>query len=569
MAKPEPAFHDQTNILPTGRLIIVFSALASALLITFIDQQSIGVVLPTIGRDLNSSSTITWAGTSSLIANTAFQVLYGRLSDIFGRKVMLVTCLGLLALGDLLCSFARTGPQFFAFRGISGVASGGIMALAMMVVSDVTTLKQRGKFMGILGSCIGLGNAVGPFISSAFTERVTWRALFWLLCPLAVCSGLILYFLLPPQTIPPEPLRAKLAKIDYAGILFSSAGTIVLLIPVSGIGTQFPSSSPKTIAMLTIGSVLLLLFGLNEWKVAKLPMFPFRLFKKPALAAMMVQNFLIGLAYYSIMFYLPIFYQTARQMTVIQSALLILPIVLPQSLASVASGQYMSRTNRYGEVIWVGFSLWVIAAAVESRFSRNFPLAGIVVTLIAQGMGVGFTFQPTLVAAQAHSARQDRAVVISSRNFLRALGGAAGLAIASALFSNTLVGHINSVSGVPADVVDEIKSSVFSMPDISGLTEEQRIIILETYTEASRSVFYFWEGCMGLCWLLMFFIKDKGLQRKEETQGNPVTASRREDEESGSITVSGDEGAPARAGEKANGLTTASRGETESHTDQR
>lgn len=175
-----------------------------------------------------------------------------------------------------------------------------------------------------------------------------------------------------------------------------------------------------------------------------------RLFKKPALAAMMVQNFLIGLAYYSIMYYLPIFYQTARQMTVIQSALLILPIVLPQSLASVASGQYMSRTNRYGEVIWVGFSLWVIAAAVESRFSRDFPLAGIIVTLIAQGMGVGFTFQPSefcvsrskvlydhwgylltlsctaLVAAQAHSAKQDRAVVISSRNFLRALGGAAG-----------------------------------------------------------------------------------------------------------------------------------------------
>ncbi|KAG6353762.1 hypothetical protein INS49_005240 [Diaporthe citri] len=141
-------------------------------------------------------------------------------------------------------------------------------------------------------------------------------------------------------------------------------------------------------------------------------------------------------------------------------------------------------------------------------------------------MGVGFTFQPTLVAAQAHSAKQDRAVVISSRNFLRALGGAAGLAIASALFSNTLVGHINSVSAVPADVVDEIKSSVFSMPDISGLTEEQRIIILDTYTRASRSVFYFWEGCMGLCWLLMFFIKDKGLQRKEETQGNTVTPAK-------------------------------------------
>lgn len=141
----EHVIHDQTNILPTKRLIVVFAALASALLITYIDQNSIGVALPTIGRELNSSSTIVWAGTSSLIANTAFQVLYGRLSDILGRKVILLTCLCLLGLGDLLCGFAKTGAQLYAFRGISGMANGGIMALVMMVVSDVTTLEQRGK----------------------------------------------------------------------------------------------------------------------------------------------------------------------------------------------------------------------------------------------------------------------------------------------------------------------------------------------------------------------------------------------------------------------------------------
>lgn len=112
---------------------------------------------------------------------------------------------------------------------------------------------------------------------------------------------------------------------------------------------------------------------------------------------MMVQNLMIGLAYYSVLYYLPLFYQIVRQMTVVQSALMILPVVLPQSLASIASGQYMSRTNRYGELIWAGFSLWVVAAAVESRFSRTFPLAGIIVTLVIQGIGVGFTFQPSKV----------------------------------------------------------------------------------------------------------------------------------------------------------------------------
>ena len=110
---------------------------------------------------------------------------------------------------------------------------------------------------------------------------------------------------------------------------------------------------------------------------------------------MMIQNLLIGFVYYSLLYYLPIFYQTARQMSVIHSALLILPLVLSQSLSSIASGQYMSRTNRYGEVIWVGFSLWVAAAASVCNFSRTFPLAGIIVTLIVQGCGLGFTFQPS------------------------------------------------------------------------------------------------------------------------------------------------------------------------------
>jgi len=134
-----------TNIHPKRQLIVVFAGLAFALLICFIDQNSIGIALPTIGRDLNSATTIAWAGTSSLIANTVFQVLYGRLSDILGRKAVFLSGVGLLAIGDLLCRFAKSGPQLYAFRGNSGVGSGGITALTMMIVSDIVTLEIRGK----------------------------------------------------------------------------------------------------------------------------------------------------------------------------------------------------------------------------------------------------------------------------------------------------------------------------------------------------------------------------------------------------------------------------------------
>jgi MFS family permease len=138
-----------TNILPKAQLIVVFCGLAFALLICFIDQNSIGIALPTIGADLHSATTIAWAGTSSLIANTVFQVLYGRLSDILGRKVVFLSAVGLLALGDLLCGFAKTGPQLYAFRGVSGVGNGGITALAMMIVSDIVTLENRGKLVNV------------------------------------------------------------------------------------------------------------------------------------------------------------------------------------------------------------------------------------------------------------------------------------------------------------------------------------------------------------------------------------------------------------------------------------
>lgn len=130
------------------------------------------------------------------------------------------------------------------------------------------------RYQGILGSCVGLGNTIGPFIAAGFTHSVTWRATFYFIAPLAVLVGVILYFLLPPQTIPPEPLKTKLSKIDYMGIILSSSGTILLLIPISGIGTQFEASSPMVISMLTLGSLLLFLFGINEWKFARLPMFP-------------------------------------------------------------------------------------------------------------------------------------------------------------------------------------------------------------------------------------------------------------------------------------------------------
>lgn len=173
----ERGLHDQTQVLAQKELIFAFCILSLSLLVGFIDQNGISVLLPSISRDLHAEDTIAWAGTSQLIANTVFQVLYGRLSDLFGRKNMLVSALVLLCLSDLACGLAVNSTMFYVFRGLAGVANGGITSLSMMIVSDLVTLKQRGKYQGILGVQVGLGNTFGPLIAAGFDLHLTWRGL--------------------------------------------------------------------------------------------------------------------------------------------------------------------------------------------------------------------------------------------------------------------------------------------------------------------------------------------------------------------------------------------------------
>jgi MFS family permease len=269
----EKGLHDQMEILPQSKLLIVLAALSLTLLIAFIDQNGIAVTLPTIAADLDAANTISWAGTSSLIANTTFQMLYGRLSDIFGRKVVYLAAIGLLSVSALLCGLSQNATMFYVFRGIAGIGGGGITNLSMIILSDVVTLEQRGKYQGIIGAFVGLGNVVGPFLAAGFISSTTWRAFFWMISPLAALVGVVSWWLLPSKP-PTAGFRENAKKIDYGGVLASSVAVIFILIPISGGGSYFPWDSPMVISMLVIGACSLVLFVLLEWKVAKLPMMP-------------------------------------------------------------------------------------------------------------------------------------------------------------------------------------------------------------------------------------------------------------------------------------------------------
>jgi MFS family permease len=302
----EDTLHDQPQLLDKKNILFVFALLALCLLVCFIDQNGIGVILPPIARDLNAQASISWAGTSALIANTVFQVLYGRLSDLFGRKNILVSALLLLSLSDLACGLSVNSTMLYIFRGLAGVANGGITSLTMMIVSDIVTLQDRGKYQGILGSMVGLGNALGPLIASAFAIHSTWRGLFYLLAPLIMLVvGLSWTYL--PSNMPHLDWKETIGKIDFLGLFTGTAAVILLLIPISEGGHQgTPWDSAEVIAMLCVGGTCFIAFLLVEWKWARLPIMPLDMFKIPSVAAMLAQSFFLGASYYSYLYFLPL-----------------------------------------------------------------------------------------------------------------------------------------------------------------------------------------------------------------------------------------------------------------------
>lgn len=518
----EAALRDQENLLPKRQLLLTFGVLAVTFLVYFIDQNGIGQLLPTIATDLNATQTITWAGTSSLIGNTTFQVLYGRLSDLFGRKVVYLSAIALLAISDLLCGLSQNAAMLYVFRGTAGVAGGGITSMTMTVVSDIVTLQERGKYQGILGSCVGLGNMAGPLLAAAFAERtsVSWRGLFYFLAPTAAACGVLHFFMLP-NSMPKGDWKTNVKKIDYLGMTTASAALILILIPVSGGGSYFEWDSPMVISMLTIGAICAVLFVIVEWRISDLPMIPLSLFRNPAIAAIMGQNFFFGLVYYTYIYFLPLYFQNVRQYSALRSAVLTIPLVLVQAVSSTMSGQYISRVGRYGEIIFTGFLLFTIGVSLTTLFDERLPVRYIVAILVVLGFGNGGVFQPTIVALQAHARKSQRAVVVSIRNFLRALGGAIGLAIGSAVLQARLRHSL-------PDDFKYLSASAYARPNYANLSTSDKAAVISSYADASKAVFIMLSPLAGICLLLNLFVRDHGLVRPEEREAIEREKAQRE-----------------------------------------
>ncbi|KAF7335534.1 Efflux pump FUS6 [Mycena venus] len=461
-ASAPPKLTDQTNYLPRRKIITVFLACASVGTTGLLDETMISVALPTIGSDLGAGSQISWVAAAFFVTSTACQVLYGRLSDIWSRKIVLFALMFIFFIGNIAAGFSQTFVQLLIFRAISGIGGGGLSTVAQIIVSDVVSLRERGKYQGILGASVAFSYGVGPVIGGLFVEHSTWRWIFWLTLPLTVASAAAVYFFMPLKTVEGD-WRQKLARIDFVGSLLILLASTLLVLSLTWASGSYRWQNPHVFATLVVGALMSAGFVLWEWKVPTFPVIPMYIFKKRIVIGAGITQTINGFLTVVQVFYLPTFYQLAYGYSPVKSGLLVLPLTLVQTFASTGSGLIVTATGRYRELILAGWAIWAVGLGLLATLNEHSTLG-----------------------QQGALERKDMAVVTAMRSFARNIGGTIGLAITGTIVNGILASYVDKL-----DISVELRRSIIDNPVSarSELSPEVLSRVIAGYHEGFRTTF--------------------------------------------------------------------------------
>lgn len=515
---PPHGLADQTNFLPVKQLLGVFAGLSTALACSFLDQTIVATALPQISSDLHSGNQSAWVATAYLLTSLAFTPLYGRWSDVFGRKIVLLLSLAIFWLFSLACALSQTMIQLIVFRAFQGVGGGAIITMVLIIMSDVVSLKDRGKYQGINEAIIAVSNGVGPILGGVFSEYTTWRWCFWINLPLAGIAITTSILLVPFKPIP-GGVREKLLRIDYAGSGLTIASSILILLGLNWGGVTYPWSSAPVLAPLIIGVVILCLFLIWEAKFAALPIIPVHIFRNKTVSGVYIVTLMNGMTFFSMLYYIPQFLQLVRGSSPVKSSLLMLPFLAVIPVFVFISGNVTSRTGQYRPFIICGFAIWTVAQGLQTTIDQETSNKKIIGFLVMAAVGAGQTFQTSLIAAQAAVPRHEMAVVTGVRNFVRLFGSTLSLAIAASIVNNTLRAALATLSLSDEQVQTIVNDPTSINKGTLSLTEEQRAVIIQGYTTGFQRMFYMTVTCTAIAFIAsVTMIGQHELNRADDKQ---------------------------------------------------
>ena len=446
--------------LPPRRKLAILGAILLTMFLASLDQTVVGTALPRIVTDLNGASLYSWVVSAYLLSSTVTVPIYGKFSDVFGRKVMLIIGVCLFLAGSWLSGASQNMNELVAFRAIQGLGAGALFPIVMAIIGDLYSPRDRGRFQGLFGAVFALSFIVGPFIGGWITDNVSWHWVFYVNVPFGVASLVVLALVLPSAGHP----QASIRDLDYLGIVLFTAGVVPFMLGLTNKGNVNSSgqlanwTDPDVGGLIVIGLAVLVVFLFAESR-AKEPIIPLDLFKERDYAVSMAAVFAFGIAMFAAVIFMPRFYQTVRGISATASGYYIWPLLVGLMGGSIGTGILISRIGRYKWLMTGGAVVMLIGGFLMTHLTAGVSDWELWAWMLILGLGIGPAMAGFTVVVQNAVPMNRLGVATSTLTFLRQIGASVGLAAAGTIFSSSFANRLPAnlaEEGVPSSLIPQL-----------------------------------------------------------------------------------------------------------------
>jgi EmrB/QacA subfamily drug resistance transporter len=506
--QPAPAFGRRRDVM------IVLPGLLLALILAMLDQLVVSTALPRIVGDLGGLNHLSWVVTAYVLASTITTPLYGKLGDLYGRKRLLVAAIVIFLAGSALSGLSHSMDQLIAFRALQGLGAGGLMVGALATIGDLVSPRERGQYMGYMMAAMMVAMIAGPLVGGYITDTLSWRWIFYINMPIGAVA---LAYIFATLHLPRHKIQHT---IDYVGAAVLAVGATAIVLVTTWGGTQYVWGSATILSLMAIGVLAIAAFIWVENRAVE-PILPMHVFKNRNFSLASGMSFLLGLAMFGAMTFLPLYQQTVQHASPTVSGLLLIPLMLGSTVTSLIAGRITVQTGRYKALPILGGAVMTVAMLLLSTIGASTSRWTTGAFFAVLGIGMGFLMQVTTLIAQNSVDPRDMGVASSSRAFFQQIGGSIGVSIFGVLFTRALISELHTeLPGAP------VKASNFQQLNpvtVAHLPAQMQHALFGAISHGIETVFIWAAPASVIVFLLAWLVKEIPLRGRADAPGQGDT----------------------------------------------